>query len=190
MSTPTNTTPKTVSVTTQKLDTQAQYQAIIDGSNALLPGVDPFVIAKQTIARADLFAQFQKGIDAVNATKAARIALSAAVANERAVNATLKPLRSAFKTYAQGRFGKRAPELQQLGFVQNRTPKKSVAKAAAGATQGKATRTARGTKGRQQKAAVTGAVTAVAPATPPTPATPTAPATSAPPAPQGSTARS
>lgn len=192
MSTPTATTPKTVNLTTQKLDMQAQYQAVIDGSNALLPGVDPFVIANQTIARAALLAQFQEGIDAAKATKAARIALSAAVAHERAVNATLTPLRSDFKTYAQGRFGKRAPELQKLGFVQNRTPKKSLKKAAAGVVKSAATRTARATKGRQQKAAVTvDAATTGTPATSATPApaapTPAAPAPRQPAQPAGNT---
>ena len=153
MSTPTATTPKTISVTTQKVDTQAEYQALIDGIGALMPGVDPFLLAKRTIARADLLAQFQKRIDAAKATKAARIALSASVAAEREVDAAVKPLRSAFKTFAQGRYGKTAPELQELGFVPYRKPAKSAQKKAAGVTKAAATRKSRGTKGRQQKAA-------------------------------------
>jgi hypothetical protein len=182
MSTPTTTTPKTISITTQKLDAQAELQAIIDGANALMPGVDPFLIAKRTVARADLFALLQKGIDAAKATKEARLALATAVAHEREVKESIKPLRSDFKTFAQGRFGRGAPELQQLGFVQNRRPKRSVKNAAKGVARAQATRKARGTAGRQQKAAVTGTSVAGSPASlvPPaaTPHAPVAPSPS------------
>ncbi len=180
MSTLTPTTPKTVSITTQKTDRQAELQALINGINALMTGVDPFLIAKKTIARADLIAQFQKGIDAAKATKEARLALATAVSHERDIVATIKPLRSAFKTFAQGRFGKNAPELQQLGFVQDRTPKKSMQNAAAGVVKAQATRKVRGTKGRQQKAALTGAAVVASPSPPAAPAAPATAATHAP----------
>ncbi|HEV3191217.1 MAG TPA: hypothetical protein VGY54_12000 [Polyangiaceae bacterium] len=151
------TTPKTVNITTQKIDTQAEYQALIDGTNSLMPNDDPFVLAKRKISRAELFAEWQSRIDAAKATKSCRLALAAAVAHERQLDVTVKPLRGAFKTFAQSRFGKNAPELQELGFVQNRTPKKSAQKKAAGAVKAQTTRKARGTKGRQQRAAIPGA---------------------------------
>ena len=158
-------TPKTVNITTQKIDTQAEYQALIDGTNSLMPSDDPFVLAKRKITRADLFAEWQSRIDAAKATKSSRLALAAAVAHERQLDVTVKPLRGAFKTFAQSRFGKNAPELQELGFVQNRTPRKSVQKKAAGTVKAQTTRKARGIKGRQQRAAI-----------PSAPAVPTAPA--------------
>jgi hypothetical protein len=160
MTTITAATPKTVNITTQKIDTQAEFQALIDGTNSLLPTDDPFVLAKRKITRADLFAEWQSRIDAAKATKSCRLALAAAVAHERQLDVTVKPLRDAFKTFAQSRFGKNAAELQQLGFVQNRTPRKSAQKKAAGVAKAQTTRKARGTKGRQQRAAIPGAATA------------------------------
>jgi len=158
MTTITVATPKTVNLTTQKIDTQAEYQALIDGTNSLMPSDDPFVLAKRKITRADLFAEWQSRIDAAKVTKSCRLALAAAVAHERQLDVTVKPLRGAFKTFAQGRFGKNAPELQELGFVQNRAPRKSLQKKAAGTLKAQTTRKARGIKGRQQRAAIPGAV--------------------------------
>jgi hypothetical protein len=160
MTTITPATPKTVNITTQKIDTQAEYQALIDGTNSLMPSDDPFVLAKRKITRVELFAEWQSRIDAAKATKSCRLALGAAVAYERQLDATIKPLRSAFKTFAQSRFGKNAPELQELGFVQNRTPRKSAQKKAAGVAKAQTTRKVRGTKGRQQRAAIPGAAAA------------------------------
>jgi len=166
MTTITAATPKTVNITTQKIDTQAEFQALIDGTNSLMPNDDPFVLAKRKVTRADLFAEWQSRIDAAKATKSCRLALGAAVAHERQLDGTVKPLRSAFKTFAQSRFGKNAPELQELGFVQNRTPRKSPQKKAAGVAKAQTTRKARGTKGRQQRAAIPGAQPTAQGATP------------------------
>jgi hypothetical protein len=140
MTTITAATPKTVNITTQKIDTQAEYQALIDGTNSLMPSDDPFVLAKRKITRSDLFAEWQSRIDAAKATKSCRLALAAAVGHERQLDVTVKPLRGAFKTFAQSRFGKNAPELQALGFVQNRTPRKSPQKKAAGVAKAQTTR--------------------------------------------------
>jgi hypothetical protein len=185
MSTPIHTTPRTVSVTTQKLDTEAEYQALIDGINAMLPGVDPFDLAGQSIPRAQLLAAFESRVDAARSTKAQRLALLAAIAHEKEVNSRTKPLRAAFKTYAQGRYGKSASELQKFGLVPNRTPKKTATKKAAAVAKGQATRKARGIQGRQQRAAITAGAPAASATPSPTPlpapaAPPTSPPTASP----------
>jgi hypothetical protein len=186
MSAPTVTPPKTLNISTQKVDTQAEYQALIDGIQTLLPGMDPFALAKRTITRAALLAEFERRIEAAKRTKADRISLAASVASEREIDAAVRPLRSAFKPFAQGHYGKSAAELQQLGFVQNRRPRKSAQKKAAGVVKAQATRKARGTKGRQQEALATSpaalAPAAQSAASPSPVATPAAnPAAAAPP---------
>jgi len=171
-----NTTPITPNITTQKLDTQATFEALRDGLNALMPSIDPFVIAKRTIPRATVVAMIQAVIDACKKTKDDRITLSASVAGEHDALAQAKPVRDGIKLLAQAQFGKTAPELQKLGFVQNRRPRTKAAKKAAGVAKRNATRQARGTKGRQQAAAIA----APAEQAPTPPAAPSPPALPAP----------
>lgn len=158
------TTPTTPSITTQKTDTVAEFQTLIDGINSLLTGIDPFLLNGTSIARSDLLAKFQARVDAANKTKADRKQLTQDVAAEKLAVAAADPLRKAVKAFCIARFGAYNPILQQLGFVQNRTPKAKPAKKAAGATKAKATRAVRGTKGKQQKAAASEAAATAAPA--------------------------
>jgi hypothetical protein len=148
----------TINVTTQKATVTAEYKALITGINQLLPGVDPFDIGSVTLSRADLLAKLQGRVDAANATKAALQAYRTAVANERASDATLKPLRAQVKVYLQGRFGKTSTQLQSFGFTPNRVPVRTVKAKAAGVAKSAATREARHTMGKKQKAAIHGTV--------------------------------
>ena len=146
----------TINVTTQKADNVLELQALLNGITTLLPKVDSFLLSRQTVSRADLLAQVQKRLDAALATKNARIALHNAVEAERNAQTVFKPLRSALRAYLVSVFSANAPELQQFGFVQSRRPKKTVAPKAAAVTKAKATRQARGTKGKKQKATIHG----------------------------------
>lgn len=172
MPTNTKTTPITPNITTQKLDTQATYEALRDGLDTLMPKTDPFVIAKRTIPRATVMALIQSAIDACKKTKDDRITLSSSVAAEHDALAQVKPVRDGIKLLAQSQFGKTAPELQKLGFVQNRRPRRNAAAKAAGVAKREATREARGTKGRQQAAAIP--APAEQPTAPPAPPSPPA----------------
>ena len=161
-------TPVTVNVTTQKADAVLQLQALLHGIQVKLPGVDPFLLYRLTLSRDELVKRVQTRLDTAIATKTSRQAMHNAVAAERAAQAEFKPIRSALRSYLVGVYGANAPELQEFGFVQNRRPAKTVASKASAIAKGKATRVARSTKGRKQKAAVKGA-----------PAASTAPAVSA-----------
>ena len=77
------TSTTTINVTTQKADAVLELQALINGITTLLPNVDPFLLSRQTIARADLLAQAQKTLAAALATTSARIAMHNAVEAER-----------------------------------------------------------------------------------------------------------
>jgi len=147
------TTPATPSITTQKVDVIAEYQALLEGLDSLLPGIDPFVIGGQTISRADLKARLQSRIDAAQKVKNTRKTLAALVADERATAADADPLRSLLKAFCGARFGATSPILQQLGFVQRRRRRTRPANQAAGAEKAKKTRQVVGPTGRQQRAA-------------------------------------
>ena len=152
MSTPI-TTPVTPSITTQKVDVIAEYQALLEGLDSLLPGIDPFFIGGQTVSRAELKAKLQARIDAAQKVNAQRKTLAALVADERATAAAADPLRSLLKAFCGARFGATSPILQQLGFVQRRRRRTRPANQAAGAEKAKKTRQAVGPTGRQQRAA-------------------------------------
>jgi hypothetical protein len=114
--------------------------------------MDPFVLNGETIPRTDLIARLQAVVADMRQTRADRLAAAASLARERASLASTAPLLAALKTFVQARYGKTSPRLQHFGFVQNRKPKVRADAKAAGAAKARATRTALGTKGRQQKA--------------------------------------
>jgi hypothetical protein len=178
-------TPTTQSLTTQKLDVVAEFQALIDGINSMLTGIDPFILGGITVSRADLLAKLQARIDAAVKTKNDRKAVAADVAAEKAAAAVANPLRKGIKALCISRYGATSPVLQQLGFVQNRAPKRKSANVAAGAAKRQAARAAAGPTGKQKRAAAAKAAASTA-AKPPVAAEPSpvaAPVTAGPRAP-------
>jgi hypothetical protein len=160
-------TPTTQSLTTQKLDVVAEFQALIDGINSMLTGIDPFILGGITISRADLLAKLQARIDAAVKTKNDRKAVAADVAAEQAAAVVANPLRKGIKALCISRYGATSPVLQQLGFVQNRPPKRKSTNVAAGAAKRQATRTAVGPTGKQERAAAAAKATSSTEAKPP-----------------------
>jgi hypothetical protein len=175
-------TPNTVNITTQKAGVAAEYQALINGINSLLPGVDPFVLGSTTISRADLLAKLQSRLNADTATKAAQTAYHNAVENEHALDTAIAPLRAQLKLFLQSRFGKTSTQLQSFGFAPSRVPDKTVASKSTAVAKTLATRKARNTLGKQQKSSIHGAVEVATP-TPPAATTPSPAPTSTPTAP-------
>lgn len=169
-----NTTPTTVNISAQKVDVIAELQALVDGINGMLTGIDPFILTGQTLARAALLAEVQKLITAMSTTKATRKLLAQNVADERAQGLIVKPLRKAMKSFLIARYGENSPQLQQFGYPPNRKRTTKASVKAAAAVKGKATKAATGTKGKQQKAAALAAADAPPPAEPAT--APAAPA--------------
>jgi hypothetical protein len=163
----------TITISHLKVDIEADYKTLIAGIKTELASLDPLLIGGSSIGRADLLARFQARVDAAEAVKAARGVLQKAVADERAVDAAARPLRAATKVFLQGRYGKNSPQLQAFGFTQARKPKASAETKAAAQAKAKATRTALGTKGKQQKKAAKKAPKATATATPPAATPPT-----------------
>jgi hypothetical protein len=161
------TTPTTPSLSTQKADVIAEFQALIDGINTLLTGIDPFILLGKSISRADLLAKLQARIDAAVKTNDDRKVVSADVAAEKAAAAVADPLRKGLKAFAISQYGETSPKLQQLGFVPYRTPKRKPATVAAAAAKGTATREVVGPTGKQKRAAKKAAAADATPAAAP-----------------------
>ncbi len=155
------TTTDTINITNQKVTTEAGYQAVIDGINNLLQGIDPFIMGNQTFTRSDLIAMFQKRIAAAKNTRSVRMQLSRTVESEREVDSLARPLRALVKSFVLTRFGKNSTQVQAFGFTPNRRPKKSVEVKATAVVKAKATRKARSTMGKKQKKIVKGDVTGI-----------------------------
>ncbi|HEX3346436.1 MAG TPA: hypothetical protein VHS09_17750 [Polyangiaceae bacterium] len=117
--------------------------ALLTGINTVLPGVDPFDVDGVTVTRADLLARIQAALDAIAAVKAARTALQQAIAIQAAALTDARGLRSAVKTTAQAKLGKKNPALQKLGFTPSRAPVTPVATKAEAEVKKAATRKAK-----------------------------------------------
>jgi hypothetical protein len=177
----TNTTLTQVNIAEQKAKIIATYQAMINGINAELGNTTTFLLSGGTYAKADLIARFQARIDAARKTLADRTTLHATVAAEQSLDKAVAALRTGFKTYLQGRYGKESPALQKFGFIPQKPTQRAAATKAKAVTLNTATRKARGTTGKKAKVLIKGAPAPTAPVAPTAPTAPTAPA--APPAP-------
>jgi hypothetical protein len=179
---PAGTTVGKINIATQRAKVEAQFTALVNGINALVPDTT-MVLGDQSILKTAVVSRLQARINAAEATKAARMALHAAVAAEALTVADTTPLVGNLKAYFQGRFGKESPKMQSVGFTQAQAPQTTAATKAAGAAKAKATRAVVGPTGKKQRKAAAAAIKASAavqaPAT--TPAVPVeAPATTAP----------
>jgi hypothetical protein len=174
----TSTTVGKINVAAQRAKVEAQFTALVNGINTLLTSVTTFDLATGAISKTDLVAKFSSRISAAEKTKAARLALHAAVAEEAQIALQVTPYRRDFKAYVVSKYGKNSPTLQVFGFTQAKTPQKSALAKAQGVAKAKATRAATGTKGKKQRKAAAEAIANATPAASPapTPAPATAPA--------------
>lgn len=156
----TNTTVSQINISTQKATIEAEFKALVVGLQTELAGVSSFVVRKKQYTNPELVAMFQSRIDAAEQTKADRTKLHASVVAERALHQQVMPLRAGIKSFLQSRYGKDGAELQKFGFTPAKTPQGSTAAKSAGVSKSKATRDARGTKGKKQKALVKGGAVA------------------------------
>jgi hypothetical protein len=161
----------TINVTTQRASFAALLTALLAGINTDFPGVDPFVVDGESIARATLIARIQAALNAISTVKTARAALQSAVATQNAAITDARGLRAGIKRLAQSKYGPQSPLLQNLGFTPNRTPTATSTTKAQAAAKAEATRQANGTTGKKTRKVTT--ATAPASATPP--AAPTTP---------------
>jgi hypothetical protein len=163
-----------------KVDLQALYQSVISGLLAFYAPTDTFLMKSGTYTRDELVTQFQAFVAAFETTKSNYQQWRQGIQAERELELTVQPLRVGVRAIAQTRFGKDGAQLLQFGFQLAKVPVHSPASKVRGAAKAKATREARGTLGKKEKADIHGTVTTVTVGTPAPQAGDGAPAPAAP----------
>ena len=174
-------------LSTNRPNTQAHDGQVIVGIKNNLQNVSSLPLASSTYTMAALEQLLQSRIDAANTVVNARAHWVDASATYETLNTNVTKVVRALRQYVINVYGPDSPVLADFGFTATKrsplTPEQLVAKAQRAA----ATRKARGTMGKKQKAKIKGTVATTAPATPPpatapaeTPAAPVAAVVSAP----------
>jgi hypothetical protein len=161
-----------MSSATNRTTTQAHDGQVIVGVDKHLQNVSSLPLVGSTYTMAALKQLIQSRIDAVNKVVNAKAQWHDATATYKALNTHVTEVVRGLRQYVISAFGASSPVLADFGFTppkkQALTPEQKVARALKAA----ATRKARGTKGKKQKASIKGVVPAPAtsPAAEPTPA--------------------
>ena len=148
-------------------------QTMADGLNKHSATIPPIFVAGATVPLKDIITTLQTRITASKNVQPARATWLAAVKADRDERATSETLVSAVKQSLLVFFAGQVDTLSDFGLTGRKVPVVSPEVRVAAAAKAKATREARHTLGKAQKAKIKGTVTTTAPAIPPTP--PTAP---------------
>ena len=169
--------------TINKVTREARLRSYVGGIQKYLLNVASLTLATQQIAPSALVTRIQHCIDTFDAIVPAKAAYHDAVLAAQQEYAQLVPLLSALRSYVIALYKGATGTLADFGIVVPQRQKPTVATKAVAVARILATRTARHTMGKRQKAKVHGSVPiAVAPAPSPAaaPAAANAPATSLP----------
>lgn len=158
-----------------KVTQQAKYQKMLTAVKGMFGGKKTLTIGGEELTLEGVLGLVRNGIQLAKATEDQGTLYHSAVAAERKNTAELKPLCTAIRKYLVGIYGASSQELLKFGFKPT-TPRKPSAKTKAQAVdKSKATREARGTKGKRQKESIQGTVASTVPsASPPAGSTPPA----------------
>jgi len=152
-----------MSSTNNRLQRLASDQKLIDGVTKYLSKFAILPVGSQDLAPADIVKILQSRIDSCQAVVAAEAARNTAVKADRDERAKTAILVSSLRRMVVGMFSQSPDTLATFGLKAPRLSKKKVATKAAAVAKGVATRKARHTLGRKQKATIKGQP----PATPP-----------------------
>ena len=139
----------------------AQVQAIIAGTEKHFPS-GQFTLGNAVYTTASLLQVLQGLETALAAANTAQASAKDALSSLRTTEASASPVIQAYVRYVRATYGSSTQNLADFGLAppKARAPLTSEEKAAA-AAKSRATREARGTKGKKQKLAVTGNVTGI-----------------------------
>jgi hypothetical protein len=176
--TPTTVNKTSTALKVSKSATLARVLGLITGTQKHFPN-GSFTLGNVTYTAPALIQDLQSLASALTALNAAHVSVKDALAALAKIEPATAPLVRDYTRYVLAAYASAPQQLADFGMQppKARTPLTS-AQLAARAAKSKATRAARGTAGRKQKAAVTGNVTGVDI----TPVTSTSPAPAAPPA--------
>ncbi|MGD0529879.1 MAG: hypothetical protein ABSE49_32385 [Polyangiaceae bacterium] len=159
-----------------KMTIQARDSQVIAGIQKDLKTVSSLSLAGTTFTTITLVALIQSRVDAINAVAAARASWLAAVAALETLSKQVNAVEKGLKAYVFNLFGETSPLIADFGFTAPKQTTPTVAVKQLAAQKRAATRTARNTMGKKEKAKIKGTVTppvqpatASAPATTPTP---------------------
>lgn len=162
---------------TNKTTTLARDSLVIAGITKDLKNASAMPIAGTTYTPVALITLIQSRINAINAAAAARAQWLDAVKAVNALNAQVDEAEAGLQSYVLNLFGKSSPLLADFGFAPKPRATPDLATRTLAAAKAAATRKARGTMGKKEKAKITGTVgTTVATQTATTPA-PSSPST-------------
>jgi hypothetical protein len=167
-----------------KVTRQARIGAVIAGIQKYFMNLPSIDIGNTSYTPVTLVARLQTGLDAIKQSSNAKAAWQADVQTERNTLAALGPVLRYIKAFVVAKFGDAQDSSQKLGdfgFTPRKTRAKKVLVKAEAVGKMQATRVARGTKGKKQKAKIKGTSGAQPPqggsaTTGPAPAASTAPA--------------
>jgi hypothetical protein len=125
---------------------------------ALLPNAT-FTVNGQQMTTAQVVAMLKAHLAAIGAEIQGKAQQHLVVANQKALRASCAAAAQIVESYAIGLFGKGSAQLTQLGFATTVKRVPSSETLALAAEKRRATRAARGTKGKRQKAGIHGTVT-------------------------------
>jgi hypothetical protein len=170
-------TSTATSVKPSKASALASVRAIIAGTQKHTPD-GSLTFGNATYTASSLVQTLQSLLDAMTAHDAAQAKGRDEILALRDVMAKVGPVLRAYRRFLVVTYGDATQTLADYGLkpAKAKAPLSSEQKAAA-AAKARATRTARGTTSKKQKAAIKGTVTAPAATPPATPAVPSKPAT-------------
>jgi hypothetical protein len=144
-----------------KAEALAQVQALIVGTTKYYPS-GSLTFGNAVHSTASLVQSFQSLEQAMNVLNTAQSAARDAASALRALDASVGPLLRDYKRFLLATYGTATQQLADFGLqpTKARTPL-STEKRATATAKARATRVARGTKGKKQKLAITGNVTGV-----------------------------
>ncbi len=164
----------------------ARAQSLIAGAKKHLTNVTQVTLAGQSLTPAQVVEKLQALVDLRTAVDAAKASTKAKLAAEATDAPALRTFMGAFATYVKAAHQNAPDVLADFGITTKARAPQTVEQKTAAAAKRAATRAARHTMGKKQRAKVQGDVTGVTvtpiaapkPTTATSPASPTAPATS------------
>jgi hypothetical protein len=146
-----------------RVSQRAADQALLDGCKKKMAGMTTVPVAGQPVPVTDVYGTIQKRLDASDAVVPAEAAFHKAVQNNNQVRSgTAKFIRDLLVTI-KALFGSDADTLALFGQKPPKPRTKSPKTLVQAAAKAKATREARGTKGKKAKLAIKGAAPAAEP---------------------------
>jgi len=148
-------------------DQSAAEQKLIDGLNKHAQTITSLVIGGATMQTKDIITNLQALIASAGSVQSTRATWQSAVKTDRDERAKLKTFVSGLKQALLVAFAGSIDTLADFGLTARKVPVRTPEQKTAAAAKAKATRAARHTAGKKQKAAIKGTVPTTAPATPP-----------------------